>query len=193
MDKTKELVPCTSALYPCVPLRCVWTTVRPCRFRVRPARARRLVRTLARAMATARRRAKPAAQALLHAIEQNFGTLAFCRRWLDDAGQTRHLMAPRDVGLVRMGAVRAARFWFPHPGSLGSENQFAPKQSTHASPTFAVSSIDFRKSSVTLCAIGRWASLSSHTIFLQELVFRLVHFFLLGGGIYDMGLDRSAR
>jgi len=36
-------------------------------------------------------------KALLHAIEQNFGTLAFCRRWLDDAGQTRHLMALKNL------------------------------------------------------------------------------------------------
>lgn len=36
-------------------------------------------------------------KALLHAIEQNFGTLAFCRRWLDDAGQSRHLMALKNL------------------------------------------------------------------------------------------------
>lgn len=36
-------------------------------------------------------------KALLHAIEQNFGTLAFCRRWLDDLGQTRHLMALKNL------------------------------------------------------------------------------------------------
>lgn len=37
------------------------------------------------------------AKTLLHAIEQNFGTLAFCRRWLDDCGQTRHLMALKNL------------------------------------------------------------------------------------------------
>lgn len=36
-------------------------------------------------------------KALLHAITQNFGTLAFCRRWLDDIGQTRHLMALKNL------------------------------------------------------------------------------------------------
>merc|ERR1712032_41100 len=36
-------------------------------------------------------------KALLHAIDQHFGTLAFCRRWLDDAGQTRHLMALKNL------------------------------------------------------------------------------------------------
>mmetsp|Transcript_13513 Transcript_13513/g.37103 ORF Transcript_13513/g.37103 Transcript_13513/m.37103 type:complete len:473 (+) Transcript_13513:112-1530(+) len=36
-------------------------------------------------------------KALLHCIEQNFGTLAFCRRWLDDLGQTRHLMALKNL------------------------------------------------------------------------------------------------
>jgi len=37
------------------------------------------------------------AKGLLHAIEQNFGTLAFCRRWLDDIGQTRHIMALKNL------------------------------------------------------------------------------------------------
>lgn len=37
------------------------------------------------------------AKMLLHAIEQTFGTLAFCRRWLDDIGQTRHLMALKNL------------------------------------------------------------------------------------------------
>merc|ERR1711865_500730 len=37
------------------------------------------------------------AKALLHAIDQNFGTLAFYRRWLDDAGQTRHIMALKNL------------------------------------------------------------------------------------------------
>jgi len=37
------------------------------------------------------------AKMLLHAIDQNFGTLAFCRRWLDDAGQTRHIMALKNL------------------------------------------------------------------------------------------------
>ena len=40
---------------------------------------------------------------LLHVINQNFSTLAFCRRWLDRLGQTKYLMALKnlcDVGLV---------------------------------------------------------------------------------------------
>lgn len=37
------------------------------------------------------------AKTLLHSIEQHFGTLAFCRRWLDDVGQTRHLMALKSL------------------------------------------------------------------------------------------------
>jgi len=36
-------------------------------------------------------------KALLHTIEQNFGTLGFCRRWLDDLGATRHLMALKNL------------------------------------------------------------------------------------------------
>ena len=34
---------------------------------------------------------------LLYTIEKNFGTLAFCRRWLDRLGQTRYLMALKDL------------------------------------------------------------------------------------------------
>jgi len=35
---------------------------------------------------------------LLNVISQNFGTLAFCRRWLDRIGQTKYLMALKDLG-----------------------------------------------------------------------------------------------
>ena len=34
---------------------------------------------------------------LLNVINQHFGTLAFCRRWLDRLGQTRYLMALKDL------------------------------------------------------------------------------------------------
>lgn len=34
---------------------------------------------------------------LLKAIGDNFGTLAFCRRWLDDLGESRHLMALKNL------------------------------------------------------------------------------------------------
>lgn len=34
---------------------------------------------------------------LLNVINQNFSTLAFCRRWLDRLGQTRYLMALKDL------------------------------------------------------------------------------------------------
>ncbi|BFZ10600.1 hypothetical protein BsWGS_13638 [Bradybaena similaris] len=40
---------------------------------------------------------------LLNVINQNFGTLAFCRRWLDRLGQTKYLMALKnlcDVGII---------------------------------------------------------------------------------------------
>ncbi|XP_050412609.1 methionine aminopeptidase 2 [Patella vulgata] len=40
---------------------------------------------------------------LLQVINQNFGTLAFCRRWLDRLGQTKYLMALKnlcDVGII---------------------------------------------------------------------------------------------
>eukprot|EP00743_Colponemidia_sp_Colp-15_P001072 GILK01001183.1.p1 GENE.GILK01001183.1~~GILK01001183.1.p1 ORF type:complete len:455 (-),score=93.05 GILK01001183.1:115-1479(-) len=44
-----------------------------------------------------------ASKKLLAHIDRNFGTLAFCRRWLDRAGETRHLLALKnlcDVGIV---------------------------------------------------------------------------------------------
>jgi len=37
------------------------------------------------------------AKTLLNAIDENFGTLAFCRRWLDDIGQTRHILALKSL------------------------------------------------------------------------------------------------
>ena len=40
---------------------------------------------------------------LLHCIDKNFGTLAFCRRWLDRLGESRYLMALKD--LCDKGAV----------------------------------------------------------------------------------------
>jgi len=44
------------------------------------------------------------AKDLLKAIDKQFKTLPFCRRWLDDIGQTRHLMALK--GLVEYGLVQ---------------------------------------------------------------------------------------
>ena len=44
------------------------------------------------------------AKQLLHCINENFGTLAFCRRWLDRQGQTKYLGGLRnliDSGLVQ--------------------------------------------------------------------------------------------
>ena len=40
---------------------------------------------------------------LLSFIDKNFGTLAFCRRWLDDGGETGHIMALKE--LVDKGVV----------------------------------------------------------------------------------------
>lgn len=43
------------------------------------------------------------AKQLLNTINENFGTLAFCRRWLDRLGQTKYLLALRslqDAGIV---------------------------------------------------------------------------------------------
>jgi methionyl aminopeptidase len=34
---------------------------------------------------------------LLNVINQNFGTLAFCRRWLDRLDQTKYLMGLKDL------------------------------------------------------------------------------------------------
>jgi methionyl aminopeptidase len=42
---------------------------------------------------------------LLQHIEQTFGTLPFCRRWLDDQGQQRHLMALK--ALVELDIINA--------------------------------------------------------------------------------------
>jgi methionyl aminopeptidase len=45
----------------------------------------------------------PKAKALLGLIENNFGTLAFCRRWVDDLGFDKHLIPLKqlvDSGIV---------------------------------------------------------------------------------------------
>jgi len=47
----------------------------------------------------------PAAKQLLTYINKTYDTLAFCRRWLDDDGQTRHFAALRQ--LVQAGIVTA--------------------------------------------------------------------------------------
>lgn len=39
----------------------------------------------------------PRSKQLLSVINQNFGTLAFCRRWLDRLGQSKYLMALKDL------------------------------------------------------------------------------------------------
>jgi methionyl aminopeptidase len=44
-------------------------------------------------------------KSLLNTINKNFGTLAFCKRWLDRAGATRYQMALKD--LCDKGAVEA--------------------------------------------------------------------------------------
>ena len=46
----------------------------------------------------------PKAKQLLHFINKNFDTLAFCRRWIDRAGEEKYLLALRnlcDVGIVQ--------------------------------------------------------------------------------------------
>ena len=45
----------------------------------------------------------PKAKALLSHIENNFGTLAFCRRWIEDAGFEKHLIPLKqlvDSGII---------------------------------------------------------------------------------------------
>ncbi|XP_031565186.1 methionine aminopeptidase 2B-like [Actinia tenebrosa] len=45
----------------------------------------------------------PRAKQLLNVINENFGTLAFCRRWLDRLGQTKYLLALKnlcDTGII---------------------------------------------------------------------------------------------
>jgi methionyl aminopeptidase len=53
----------------------------------------------------------PKAKSLLRTIDTNFGDLAFCRRWLDNLGESRYLMGLRSLaenGLVRRRSVPPA-------------------------------------------------------------------------------------
>jgi len=45
------------------------------------------------------------AKSLLKVINNNFGTLAFCRRWLDQVGEVKHRPALKN--LVDIGCVHA--------------------------------------------------------------------------------------
>lgn len=46
----------------------------------------------------------PMSKKVLHSINSNFGTLAFCRRWLDDLGVENHLLGLKE--LVKTGIVK---------------------------------------------------------------------------------------
>lgn len=46
----------------------------------------------------------PISKKVLYTINQNFGTLAFCRRWLDDLGMESHIVGLKE--LVRAGVVK---------------------------------------------------------------------------------------
>jgi methionyl aminopeptidase len=51
----------------------------------------------------------PRAKQLLTTINKNFSTLAFCRRYLDRIGETKYLMALKnlcDVGIVQVMVIR---------------------------------------------------------------------------------------
>jgi methionyl aminopeptidase len=39
----------------------------------------------------------PKSKQLLQVVNNNFGTLAFCRRWLDRLGQSKYLMGLKDL------------------------------------------------------------------------------------------------
>jgi methionyl aminopeptidase len=57
----------------------------------------------------------PKAKALLGLIENNFGTLAFCRRWVDDLGFDKHLIPLKQ--LVDSGIVNTYPPLVDVPGS----------------------------------------------------------------------------
>ena len=57
----------------------------------------------------------PRAGRLLNFINKNFGTLAFCKRWLDDGGEEGHAVALKE--LVDKGAVHAHPPLVDSPGS----------------------------------------------------------------------------
>lgn len=45
----------------------------------------------------------PKAKALLSLIDQNYGTLAFCRKWIDETGFEKHLIPLKnlvDAGII---------------------------------------------------------------------------------------------
>lgn len=57
----------------------------------------------------------PKAKALLSHIEKNYGTLAFCRRWIEEAGFEKHLIPLKQ--LVDSGIINALPPLSDIPGS----------------------------------------------------------------------------
>mmetsp|Transcript_6750 Transcript_6750/g.6062 ORF Transcript_6750/g.6062 Transcript_6750/m.6062 type:complete len:150 (+) Transcript_6750:46-495(+) len=57
----------------------------------------------------------PKAKGLLKHIDQHYSTLAFCRRWLDRAGETGHIMALKS--LVNAGIIDPCPPLADKPGS----------------------------------------------------------------------------
>lgn len=57
----------------------------------------------------------PKAKALLAHIENNYSTLAFCRRWIEDAGFEKHLIPLK--ALVDAGVVNSYPPLVDIPGS----------------------------------------------------------------------------
>ena len=59
----------------------------------------------------------PRAKQLLATIDRNFGTLAFCRRYLDRLGETKYLMALKnlvDNGVVAVSPHDKRLIYPPH-------------------------------------------------------------------------------
>jgi len=56
------------------------------------------------------------AKRLFNIIKSNFGTLAFCKRWLNQIGEIKHAVALKN--LVDLGAINA------YPPLIDSDNSY---------------------------------------------------------------------
>ncbi len=75
---------CTFSLFICLDVHCF------------PSKRQRIIECIDVYVCVCRNRIAKSKQ-LLSVINEHFGTLAFCRRWLDRLGQTKYLLALKNL------------------------------------------------------------------------------------------------
>jgi methionine aminopeptidase len=66
------------------------------------------------------------AKSLLNSINKNFGTLPFCRRYLDRAGESKYLLAVRSARLVEREGLLTCAYQLNHLVQQGIVQDYPP-------------------------------------------------------------------